>query len=171
MKKVIFFSLMCLTAVATIGTIASCDKESTGTSGGGAGYVDLGLPSGTKWKTTNETNPNDENSFYTYDEAMAAFGSKLPTKEQFMELRNSCEWTWTGMGYKVVGTNGNYITLPAAGGRSCYGDVYDVGSYGGFWSSTPNGSDNAWYLYFNSGEVDMYDNNRCYGQSVRLVQD
>ncbi len=43
-------------------------------------YVDLGLPSGTKWKSVNEA--GDENGFYTYDEAIKAFGNKLPTKKQ-----------------------------------------------------------------------------------------
>ena len=178
MKKIfkqLFFSVMCMMALATI---ASCDNVSnstgSGTPGGGgitlAGYVDLGLPSGTKWKAANETNPNDENNFYTYDEAMAAFGNKLPTKEQFMELRNSCDWTWTGMGYKVVGSNGNSIVLPAAGYRDCYGNVGNVGFFGYYWSSTPDGSEVAWYLYFSSGGVGMYSNNRCYGLSVRLVQ-
>ena len=60
--------------------------------------------------------------------------------------------------------------LPAAGNRNCNGNVNNVGSNGNYWSSTPNGSDNAWNLNFNSGEVNMNNNNRCYGQSVRLVQ-
>lgn len=179
MKKVfkrLFFSVMCMMALATI---ASCDKDSnstgSGTPGGGgitpAGYVDLGLPSGTKWKAANETNPDDENNFYTYDEAMATFGNKLPTKEQFIELRNSCDWTWTGMGYKVVGSNGNSIVLPAAGIRRCNGNVISVGSGGRYWSSTPYGSENAWYLGFGSGGVNVDDDYfRCHGLSVRLVQ-
>ena len=46
----------------------------------------------------------------------------------------------------------------------------NVGSNGNYWSSTPNGSDNARNLNFNSGSVNMNNNNRCNGQSVRLVQ-
>ncbi|MBR1516701.1 MAG: hypothetical protein IJ620_00955 [Bacteroidales bacterium] len=47
-----------------------------------------------------------------------------------------------------------------------------VGSYGSYWSSTPDGSDKAaWCLDFNSGNVSLYSNDRCYGSSVRLVQD
>ena len=60
--------------------------------------------------------------------------------------------------------------LPASGYRNCNGDVNNVGSNGNYWSSTPNGSDNAWNLNFNSGNVNMNNNNRCNGQSVRLVQ-
>ena len=131
-----------------------------------AGYVDLGLPSGTLWKDKNES------GFYGYDDAVRSFGSKLPNKEQLEELKNSCQWTWTGSGYNVVGPSGASIVLPAAGFRVCDGPVYNVGYSGGYWSSTPKGSGGAWHLHFNSGEVDMSDGiGRCRGQSVRLVQD
>ncbi|MBR4582669.1 MAG: hypothetical protein IKO34_02530 [Bacteroidales bacterium] len=128
------------------------------------GWIDLGLPSGTMWKDWNES------GFYDYDAAVRSFGSKLPTKEQLEELKNSCQWTWTGNGYKVTGPNGNFIVLPAAGNRDCGGNV-GVGSYGGYWSSTPIGSDDAWFLLFDSSGVDVYRHYRCDGQSVRLVQD
>ena len=130
-----------------------------------AGYVDLGLPSGTLWKDQNAAG-----GFYTYDQALAKFGSSLPTKEQLKELKDSCRWTWNGNGYKVEGPSGESIVLPAAGYRDCGGGVYDVGSYGVYWSSTPNGSESAWYLDFRSGEVDMHRSNRCSSLSVRLVR-
>ena len=130
------------------------------------GWVDLGLPSGTLWKDKNE-----EDGFYTYDQAISRFGDKLPTKEQFEELKSQCRWTWTGSGYKVVGPSGESIVLPAAGYRYCDGDVDYVRSRGWYWSSTPDGWDNAWCLYFYSGKADMYDNILCGGLSVRLVQD
>ena len=128
------------------------------------GYVDLGLSSGTYWKETNES------GFYNYDNAVSKFGNKLPTKEQLEELKNECEWTWLGNGYKVTGPNGESITLPAAGFRGCSGGVYYVGTYGYYWSSTPGGSDYAWYLDFDSSEVNMDNYRRCNGLSVRLVQ-
>jgi serine/threonine protein kinase len=131
------------------------------------GYVDLGLPSGTLWKDKNEGG-----GFYTYDEAVSKFGDRLPTKAQFEELNSKCQWSWTGSGYKVTGPNGNSIVLPAAGYRHCGGSVYYyVGSRGYYWSSSPDGSDDAWYLDFDSGEVGMYNYDRCLGSSVRLVQD
>jgi hypothetical protein len=61
--------------------------------------------------------------------------------------------------------------LPAAGYRSCDGDVNSVGSGGKYWSSTPNDSDYAWYLSFYSGIVFMDYSTRCGGFAVRLVQD
>ena len=163
MKKKILTGMMCLVAMATVATFTSCDTE----------YVDLGLPSGTKWKTVNEPYPNDAHGFYTYDEAMEKFGSNLPTKEQFEELEEKCIWTWddTKQGYQVTGPNGNSIFLPASGFRGCDGGVNVVGSYGYYWSSTPDGSDIAWYLGFDSGGVDIGHNFRCCGLSVRLVQD
>lgn len=128
-------------------------------------YVDLGLPSGTKWKKTNASN------FYTYDEAVNTFGKKLPTKTQWEELKGQCQWSWTGSGYKVTGSNGNSITLPAAGYRACNGHTARGGSSGNYWSSTPNGSGEAWDLYFTSSSVNMDSYDRCGGHSVRLVQD
>lgn len=130
-----------------------------------AGYVDLGLPSGTLWKDQNEAG-----GFYSYDQAMAKFGSSLPTKEQLKELKNSCRWTWNGNGYKVEGPSGESIVLPAASFLCCAGCEGNVGSDGGYWSSTPNGSEFAWCLYFNSGEVGMDDHDSCFGHSVRLVR-
>ena len=129
------------------------------------GYVDLGLPSGTLWKDINEEGGNNE--IYTYDEAVSKFGDRLPTKKQFEELRKSCQWSWTGSGYKVTGPNGNNIFLPAAGYRLCDGSVGGVGSYGNYWSSTPESSYYAWSLNFHSGSVCMGGYSlRCLGRSV-----
>ena len=127
-------------------------------------YVDLGLPSGTLWGAS------DMMGFYTYHEASGKFGSQLPSKQQFEELRDKCTWSWLGGYCKIIGPNGNCIYLIASGLRDCDGDVGYVGSNGGYWSSTPYDSDDAWRLYFFSSEVDMYYLSRCYGLSVRLVQ-
>lgn len=157
MKKLLSLMVLCLMAF-TMTAQRAADP---------AGYVDLGLPSGTLWKDKNETG-----GFYTYDEAMSKFGNELPTKEQFEELKSSCKWTWTGNGYKVTGPSGESVALPAAGYRDG-SDVDDVGSYGGYWSSTPDGSGNPCYLNFYSDGYDVYSyydyGYRDYGFSVRLV--
>ena len=129
------------------------------------GYTDLGLPSGTIWKNFNAT------GFYTYDEAFSQFGNRLPSKAQWEELKAECQWTWNGSGYKVTGPNGNSIVLPAAGWHNCAGSTASVGSGGFYWSSTPIDSGSAWRLGFFSSIVDLIDNPRCCGESVRLVQD
>ncbi len=130
-----------------------------------AGYVDLGLPSGTLWKAENE-----DCGLIKYDQAVNFYGSSLPTKEQWEELKDNCLWTWTGNGYKVKGKSGESIVLPAAGWRSCDGTLLSVGSNGYYWSSTPNGSESAWDLGFFSGGVDMFNDNRCSSLFVRLVR-
>ena len=101
-----------------------------------AQYVDLGLPSGTLWKVSNE------DGFYTYPKAVSKFGKSLPTKEQLEELERYCDWKWgwtfkNGKGCTVTGRNGNQIFFPASGYRDrdtwqlhCEGD----GAW--IWSST-----------------------------------
>lgn len=128
------------------------------------GYVDLGLPSGTLWKDKNEAG-----GFYTYDQAVSKFSNQLPTYKQWVELIDSCQWTWTGTGYIVSGPNGNSIVLPAEGFRNCYGDEGFAG-YGYYWSSILYSSEVPWRLYFSSREVSMNGDYRCSGHSVRLVQ-
>ena len=131
-------------------------------------YVDLGLPSGTLWKTQNESGQE----FYTYNEAVAQFGDKLPTKEQFEELINSCQWEWNSNGYNVIGSNGKSIFLPAAG--FLYdGERMGYLDCGYYWSSTPDGSTHAWYLCLCSylDNVFVFQDYQSLGVSVRLVQD
>ena len=113
-----------------------------------------------------------------YDAARANWGDswRLPTKDEFKELKEKCTWIWTTQdghkGYKVKGPNGKSIFLPAAGWR--YGtSLYDVGEGGYYWSSTPYESDTqrAYSLYFNSSNDYWIWVNRDYGHSVRPVSD
>ena len=70
------------------------------------------------------------------------------------------------------------VFLPAAGFRLGT-NVYYVGDYGGYWSSTPNNERNAWNnevnawnMYFDSDLRDIPYYGSCnYGSSVRPVQD
>lgn len=126
-------------------------------------YVDLGLPSGTQWKTTNES------GYYTYDQAVAAFGRNLPSKSQLIELNEKCSWEWSGNGYKVIGPNGNSIFLPAAG--FYYEDIdYYVGSQGFYVSSSAYDSKDVWFLGFSSSNRWISNLYRIYKRSVRLVR-
>lgn len=61
------------------------------------------------------------------------------------------------------------VFLPAAGNRSG-ASVKNVGGHGFYWSSTPNGSDSAHGMYFNSGELYPNDDDRYDGYAVRLVR-
>ena len=102
---------------------------------------------------------------------------RMPTVEEWEELRRNCTWTWTTRnnvnGFEVKGTNGNSIFLPAAGWRD-NDDLYVAGRYGHYWSSSliPDCRGVAWYMSFIPGSVyGNYDDYRYYGQSVRAVCD
>ena len=71
---------------------------------------------------------------------------------------------WAGMEWKGA------VFLPAAGGRSGT-TVVSVGSVGDYWSSTHDDTDNAYDLYFNSGNIHPQGSDyRGIGRSVRLVR-
>ena len=134
------------------------------------GWVDLGLPSGTLWKDSNE---GDGKTYYTYDEAVSKFGNNLPTKAQFEELKNKCTWKWTGRGYTVKGPNGNSIKIPVTGYRSGHDNKeYNSNKNGYYWSSSKSDDDldTACQLDFNEGDVYVNCGKmRSTGLSVRLV--
>ena len=133
------------------------------------GYIDLGLPSGTLWKATNES------GYYDYETAVNKFGSSLPTKQQLEELKDYCKWTWTGNNLRVTGVNGKFIILPLAGWRNIHG-VDGVGKFGQYWSSTLDESGEPWFLDLRNF---LRDENFCVfvndggereiGSSIRLV--
>jgi len=127
------------------------------------GYIDLGLPSRTLWKSINE-------DMYDWEEAMSTYGNNLPSQGQWEELKDYCKWTWNGKGYNVTGANGNSIVLPAEGSFNCSGNLYAVERSGYYWSSTPCDPKRAWNLKFSAGEVLVYNSPRCTRCSVRLIQ-
>ena len=201
--------------------------NATGTANGHE-WVDLGLPSGTKWATCNvgatkpeeygnyyawgETEPKTTYSWATYkwcngsydtltkyntsssygtvdnktvleladDAARANWGGqwRMPTKEECEELLDNCTLKWvysykgTGVAGRIVTSNinGNSIFFPAAGCRD-YDDLNFAGDSGDYWSSSlyAGSPDCAWYLNFNSDDVDGDGYGRCYGLSVRPV--
>lgn len=130
------------------------------------GFVDLGLPSGTLWRDRNEDEYSYSNSggfyssgrdgWYGYASKGKEFdGHPVPTKAQFEELIYSCQWSWTGSGYDVTGSNGNSIYLPAEG-YLYYREIRSAGEIGYYWSSSykKNGRSKC-YLNFNSGSVEV----------------
>ncbi len=68
-----------------------------------------------------------------YDAATVNLGSdwKMPTKDEFQELLDNCTWEWTQIsgvnGYKITGSNGNSIFIPATG-TSVTGTRYYTGT-------------------------------------------
>lgn len=123
------------------------------------GYVNLGLPSGTYWKE------NDEQGTYRQRDAIAKFGhDKLPSKEQWEELKNKCKWSWTGKGYNIEGPNGYSIFLPAESG----GNSYSCSTYSSKVMTSGDRFD--WHIYFNENEISIKEWYDCNKRAVRLVQ-
>lgn len=129
------------------------------------GYVDLGLPSGTLWKA------KDEGGFYDYNAAVSKFGGKLPSLDQWGELKDYCKWTWNGRCFKVSGENGKFIVLYPTGYRISEDSEYDIDRESGhFWSSQPDGSEGAVEFYCKLGAIGHVIVPRWTERSVRLVQ-
>lgn len=131
-----------------------------------AEFVDLGLTSGTLWKTTNEP------GYYTFAEMREQFEySQMPTRAQLIELVEECKWIWRGNGCEVLGRNGNSIFLPVTGFRTCDGTEKYTTSTANYWAYTASPDpDHAFVLFVSAGgyEVDMAK--RCSGRAVRLVK-
>lgn len=109
------------------------------------------------------------------DVATVKWGSewRMPTNEEFQELVDRCTWVWTTQngvnGCIVIGTNGNYIFLPAGG--EMYPTIRNVGKYGYYWTSTlHNGNCHCAYgpyLYETDHGIGLPT--RCDGRNVRPV--
>ena len=174
-------------------------------------YVDLGLPTGTKWATMNvgASSETDYGNYYQYgkgaaqyattsgasnysgtedplyssaDTAVQVWGGSwhMPTKKQIEELIDNTTYKWV-TNYKnsridggtFTAKNGAVLFFPAAG-RCNRGSQYGVGDYGDYWGSSPDGSNNAYCLFFNGslsnpGFSDVESDGREYGYSVRPV--
>lgn len=169
-------------------------------------YVDLGLPSGLKWAICNvgdslpygygdyyawgetETKDKYSTSLYTGDPnklpdscdvARQKMGGnwRMPTKAEFEELLNKCEWRCTYFpktkvyGYKVTAKNKNWMFIPLSG-HKVDEYTYDIGKTGILWSSDADHSyPYVLTIYFSANN----DNNRVqqtfpyWGLPVRAV--
>ena len=129
------------------------------------------------WGNSSEQSSDWTGEPGTDDIATALWGSKwrMPTQAELEELLANCEVEWTNVngvnGRKFTG-KGDYLSnsvfLPAAG-LCIDGSVSGQGSRGDYWSSTPDGSDRAYLLYFYSGGQYVFSHYRHYGYSVRAV--
>lgn len=130
-------------------------------------------------------NIGDDIARTNYDVAHVCWGEgwRMPTKREFEELIHKCKWIWTvynGVkGYKVVGTNGNSIFLPAAGQIRAT-NYHWIGERGYYWTSTVGKSSRyAYYLVFApfvangvlGTESDNGHDFRYWGYLIRPVRD
>lgn len=118
---------------------------------------------------------NDISGNAQYDAAAANWGGswRMPTRDEIRELIYNCSWTpetQNGVdGFKVTGSNGNYIFIPASGYRDgsslyIYGECY-------YWSSTPHQySSDYSYILYSDYEYQSEDMNYRYrGLTIRPV--
>ena len=117
-------------------------------------FVDLGLPSGTLWSADYETD-GEEVKYLPYEDAERY---NIPTKEQFSELLESCQWEFTYIDttsrkYTCIGPNGNYIVFSSRGYKLA-GTKREAEKIF-FWvkSTIENSTKETAYLYYHSGEI------------------
>ncbi len=141
----------------------------------------------TKYNTGNSPGTADHKTTLDLsdDAAHANWGGdwRIPTLEEWNELRNSdnVTWEWTRQkdvsGYLVTSKyNGNSIFLPEAGFRR-ESDLVTKNPGGDYWTSSllidPYDSGSAWNVDFGydwqAGDSHVYDHRRCIGRSVRPV--
>lgn len=116
-------------------------------------YVDLGLPSGTKWADTNvgSFQPFEYGKLFTFEEAVN-MGVNIPTLNQLSELSSFCEREWVSLnginGCIFKGYNGNSIFLPVSGRVEIFGEHKGEGMNGFYWSNELGGinPNMAWML-------------------------
>ena len=156
-------------------------KEHKYLNSNGFDYVDLNLPSGTKWATMNvgASKPSDYGLYFQWgdDAANIHMGGDwhMPTPDQIRELINETDNTWTtqdGVNGRLFTSknNGKSIFIPAAG-YARNGSLYDVGDSGSVWSSMLSAGNGNYgqSLVFNSGNVYLGSLNCNFRRSVRGV--
>ena len=126
-------------------------------------YVDLGLPSGTLWKSTNEQ------GMFTYLSARHYFHKYLPNIAQVKELLYNCTWKWMGKGYRVTGPNGKSIYFPFDGYKDCDEDLHYQGSATVLWTIDNASGDFAYGYVLTDDQRQILEESNCWGCSVRLV--
>lgn len=101
-----------------------------------------GLGGSMGWQTCNYgcSKPEELGTAYSFADANAIDGIKMPNKENFQAMIDHCSWTWVQihgqMGVVVKGTSG-FIFLPAGSG-----------SIGYYWTSTAADESQSWLLSY-----------------------
>lgn len=107
------------------------------------------------------------------------YGCRMPTQEEFGNLKKTCKWTWTSKqtssggtisGYEVSSkTNSNSIFIPATG--EYMSTLYQYGKMGYYWSSSifNNGNYSSKMFVFDYESYYCAGVDRCYGGPVRAV--
>lgn len=98
-------------------------------------------------------------------------GFHIPSKDEWVALCGILTSTF-GMASNAI-TVGTYLKMPMAGSRyPSSSNVGSVGTYGGYWSSTPyTSAGNSYFLRLNSSSLTQSSNSRAGAFSVRCFKD
>ena len=107
-------------------------------------------------------------------------GFRVPSKNQWLAVNNNTlnpitnvgatPWASDPTNYSTGKNFGSALFLPTAGYRAYNtGALINRGREGYYWSSTENGSADAWTQYITSGSPTVFSSNRINGHSVRCV--
>ena len=142
-------------------------------------YIDLGLPSRTLWSTDYEKLDRE----YLYLPYEKAEYLKIPTKEQWEELKTSCKWEYDIDNYydficcRCVGPNGQILKFERTGRIITEGNVDEWEAF--FWIEDDSDLNEKNSIHmFNYGKELNKENGRCelsknfsgYKLPVRLVR-
>lgn len=134
-------------------------------------YIDLGLPSGTLWSIDFERDV-DEIQYFSYCQVE---NLNIPTKEQWDELVEKCEWRYDNDDvFMALGPNGNILTFAKTEYKSFKNSISfpnKAGTY--FWLKNDN-ADNSAVIFHNGTTCDFFKSTRemfsGYKLPIRLVQ-
>lgn len=107
-------------------------------------FIDLGLPSGTKWADRNygAKSPEDPGDYLDYEDWNKMKVWDRCSKTQLLELIEECIWKWITQnginGFQVIGPNGNGIFIPASG-YYYMKELYKFGKSTELWSCFRDG--------------------------------
>ena len=127
-------------------------------------FVDLGLPSGTLWKS------HDEPGFFSQSAKDSLYAGQLPTMLQFYELWTECIWTREQLGYRVEGKNGNHIMMPSYAYCASNGREFALGQYTSYWLAPDSSSNTVYYVFADMKKVGLAITSLHTSRMVRLVQ-
>lgn len=115
-----------------------------------------------------------------YDVARKMWGGtwRMPTRSEMDELVNNCNWELEIENnfayYRIIGPNGNYISLPATGYFE-YSYISDELCSGQYWTSTPytinDYNESSYALIFSEKSVKTERRVRYLGRTIRPVSD
>ncbi|MDD3303065.1 MAG: prepilin-type N-terminal cleavage/methylation domain-containing protein [Candidatus Gracilibacteria bacterium] len=166
------------TGIASYGNIYQFGKSDISFSAGISSYsYDWKSPGGTDAGSANDWGVLDDNTntatWLNSDsisrikmQGPCANGYHIPTNAEWSGIANAGGWSW-GDGSRISNT----LKLPMSGYSNWDdGTIYNQGTEGGCWSSSPNGN-GANYLKFDSGS--LYPNDfrqRSFGFNIRCIK-